>query len=147
MDKTFFFAILSLSIPLAVGIITWFAYKFQVQQYIANQLSEKAKECNSYLTFANIDRILRDSKYISGHLAAIISAEDLLSMNLRGKDFLGINRQFLIDCFYLQIHTTIRTAIKDKSFIENANEHNATLITQADRVYKFLKESSLRYDY
>lgn len=116
----------TLVIPLIVGllalIIGYVAVRLQILSHLSTQLAHKSLECNGYLDPRTINHFPQKPSQVSGILSAIITAEELFyyRFKLQNRFFtLLIKKQPLIDKFYLQLHTTIRTQIKNSANLPN----------------------------
>ncbi len=147
----------SLLIAILAVVATLLCVRYQIFTMINTQLSEKARECNQFLTN---NQLSFEARKISGIVTSIITAQRLLDHHIKFKKYhilVLINRQSFIDQFYLQLHTTIHDWIKrnefDKSSIifENTdsdisvkinNEIRNTIARQYNDSREFLKDSN-----
>ncbi len=147
---------LTLLVSFAAVCLAIYAARIQRISIILLQLSEKAKEANSYLD--DYSRISLKEYTISGIVSTLITARQLLRYNFyriknekrNGRKFIlmRLNEQYFIDQFYLQLHTTIREWInKDElnsSEKASLSEGNKNLIlNQYRQVKDFFKDSTL----
>ena len=122
--------------------------RYQIISIILVMFTEKAKECNGNL---NADfSFPKEFPKISGVMFSIITAKQLFDMLVeKYKFWLPCKRkQYLIDMLFLQLHTSIRVRLKEKSIdtIENkTNESNEILDKQFQDAKKFLKHSIAKY--
>ncbi|HLY72312.1 MAG TPA: hypothetical protein VKR53_21425 [Puia sp.] len=100
-------------IALAVGIS---GIRFQMIGLITSQLSDKARETNSYLDSEFRVPLIYES--YSSVFSSIITAQQILDIHCKKYKFLIITdslRSYLIDQYYLQLHATIRSLIQIRS--------------------------------
>lgn len=145
-------AVSSIMVALAALRIALAAFKHQMITLILSQLHEKAKESNDYLNEEL--QIKKEPQSISGILSAIITAKQLIKLHYKkySRWLLFYRKQFLIDNFHLQLHTSIRDWIRGTQSFEDirslntTNEIKSTLETQLIGSKSFLKKSIKKYD-
>ncbi len=135
---------LSISIACLALLATLLAVRYQIITIINSQMLEKAKECNSNLDEnGKLDEA--NSSKVSGVVSAIITARQLLDLQLRCKKYhilLFTKRQYFVDQFYLQLHTSIREWID----LERKDQKDISQIIQNQKAssYTFLKKSIVK---
>lgn len=134
------FIVASLAFMVALAAI-----RHQIITQILSQLYEKAKECNGYLNSElQIDNNLIT---VSGILSAIITAKQILKLHKRRYLvwLLFYRKQFLVDNFHLQLHTSIRVWIREIQYSDLLFE-NVEIEDQLKKSKSFLKKSIEKYD-
>jgi hypothetical protein len=97
--------------------------RYQIISLIQTQLADKARECNRYLD--NNSQIPVQADKVSGIVSSARTAKELLHYQLVFKRYYilaFLNKQGLIDQFYLQLHTSIRQWIEKDSLPANEIE-------------------------
>jgi len=141
--------IISILAALVALTALWISVKATIYQIISllnAQLTEKAKECNNNLDQKDLSRFPSKVDKVSWILSTIITAEEILNFHFSKKHKCFsriINRQSLIDHFYLQLHTTIRVFLKNDEInvneIEDGEHFEKDLKLQFKRSTEFLK--------
>lgn len=129
------YGVLIAVLALIVAIIS---IRCQIISLIQIQLADKARECNKYLD--SNSQIPKESANISGILSSAITARQLLDYQLKSKKYyilIFLNRETLIDQFYLQLHTSIREFLKkhqlqnDEIKTNDSNDPNIQAVNSA----------------
>ena len=116
MCKTYFNCInYELVIALTAIIVSVLAIRYQIVTLIASQLSDKARETNSYLD-QNYNIPETASGYSSVY-SSIITAKQILDLHSSKYRLLciALSKQYLIDQYYLQLHTTVRQTVQKEN--------------------------------
>ena len=140
-------SITAIIIAIIAMFFTYLSFRYQIISMIHSQLSEKAKEANSYLNL-KLEFPTNERHKISLILASIITARQILKFQLKKYCYLNIGKteiQSFIHIFHLQLNTEIR------SFIGNLEEMDAPnpkddLYKHHKEAYDFLKVSIKKYD-
>ena len=114
MDTILALTIASLALMVAISSI-----RYQIISMINMQLADKAKECNNYLDTNAMPP--KSAHKVSGIVSSIITADELLDHHLKFKKYtvlIFLNKQSLLEQFYLQLHTSIREYLKKKSLTD-----------------------------
>ena len=101
-------------------VATLFSIRYQIISLIQTQLADKARECNRYLD--SNSQIPFQADRISGIVSSARTAKELLNYQLVFKRYhiiAFLNKQSLIDQFYLQLHTSIRQWIEKDTLPAN----------------------------
>jgi len=88
-------------------IATFVSIRYQLIGLILNQLAQKAIECNSNLNDEN--QVPEEADKASGIVTSILKAEEIIKLHKRKRPLLlaFLRRKYLVDQFYLQLHTSI----------------------------------------
>lgn len=124
------------------ALIAFLAYRLQKVVQLQQMLFLKAQEANSYLK-SNSD--LNVPFRLSGIYSAIISGRQLMEISTTHWTPI-LQKQFLIDQFYLGLHTSIRLHLQDK-LIESPLEKitDPLLLMQVNECRVYFKESIKKY--
>lgn len=125
----------SLFIAILAILLAYTGIAFQLKTVMLNQLTEIAKICNSLMRI--------DNKLV---LHNIIVAKQIFELHQkRSKLFLFfVNKQSIIDNFYLLLHPNIRIYISQSKY-PNDEETQKIFETQLNDARNFLKESIYKY--
>lgn len=143
-------SLVALLIALISLFVSYMAMRYQIIGLLTSQIADKAKECNSYLEQQNLSLTPTKIDRISGILSAIITCEELINYEVyyKGSIFLcNLKVEYLVDKFYLQLHTTIRVFIAQNELTkaEHINKiQMETLEEQFKRAQTFMKLSIVK---
>lgn len=145
----------NLNYGLIVAVIaligTFAGIRYQILILINTQLSNKAKECNSYLgsNYA-VGAVFKPSK-ISGIVSAIITAQQLLNYHFKYKKYyilFGASKNRAKTQFYLQLHTSIREFLEREELnvaqFEGGSEHGKQVICRQFLMCKEILKNSIK---
>lgn len=136
----------SIIVAIVAVFIAMAALKHQMITLMLSQLHEKAKECNGYLSEElQVDNT--NIKSVSGILSAIVTAEQIIALHYQHFSFWlwFYGKQFLIDNFHLQLHTSIRVWISQTEY-SHFSFSNSIIENQLKKSKLFLSESIKRHD-
>lgn len=135
IDYGMFVAVLAL-------IASIISIRYQIISLIQTQLADKARECNTFLD--NNNQILIESSSISGILSSAITARQLLNYQLKSKRYyilLFLNKQKLVNQFYLQLHTSIRELLNKPALQDGEIKTNDSNDPNIQAVNTAIKET------
>lgn len=150
VDYNLLTSIIALFVALIALCVSYMTMRYQIIGLISSQMADKAKECNSNVDPLDNSKPPRSNDKLSGLLSAIITCEELINYEIykRGSIFLWrLNVDWLVDKFYLQLHTTVRVFVEKQNIKSSDLDNDDYLLAfndQFQRVREFLKTAIIK---